>query len=141
MTLPGRSSPVLWWWKEMKSLTRIRKRAAREKKISPREFRRFAKRPLHLKRKLLFQREVILAAQEALLQKEIDLNARFEDLGGNSLVAAVLLAKVWEKCGIRLDLSVLSESTTLWQLIRYLEHSHVRKQSHRPRRPSQNRKG
>ena len=63
------------------------------------------------------QEAVLNAARYALqVPDDLDFNAAFKDLGGNSISAAILLARLWETTGIRLPLSMLTGSTSLQDL-------------------------
>jgi acyl carrier protein len=67
---------------------------------------------------------VIAAAREALQRDDIDLSTPFGELGGNSILAAVVVARVWESCGIRMPLSALTKSTSLAGFVQALvQHS------------------
>jgi hypothetical protein len=57
---------------------------------------------------------VLRAAQYALCTSyDLDFGQPFKDLGGNSISAAIMLARLWEVVGVRLPLSTVMASTTL----------------------------
>lgn len=64
------------------------------------------------------RKEWLLATvREVLKREDVDWQSSFEAIGGNSLLAAVILARIWEHWGIRLPLSALDQSTHLADLM------------------------
>ncbi|QJY45726.1 acyl carrier protein [Pseudonocardia broussonetiae] len=63
-----------------------------------------------------FLEEILVAYAAVLLAEDIHPRATFADLGGTSLTAAIVLARLWRVLGVRLALTDLGAGVTAAEL-------------------------
>ena len=67
------------------------------------------------------QQELLEIFQEILFEAEIGLEDDFYEMGGDSVSAMRIIAKIWEKFGIKISPSDVFENKSIRKLAKYIE--------------------